>query len=110
MVQMFYDLFCELCERKGVKPTRAALDMGFSNATPTKWKKTGAAPSGESLARIAEYFGVSTDYLLGKETQEVTFDDFTYAMYQQSKTLSEQQKKTLLAMAEYFRAQRAQED
>ena len=29
---MFYDLFCELCARKGIAPTRAALDMGMSKA------------------------------------------------------------------------------
>lgn len=39
----------------------------MSNATPTKWKKTGATPVGDTLDKIAVYFGVSVDYLLGKE-------------------------------------------
>lgn len=62
---MFYDKFKALCDEKGVSCTKAAMQIGLSNATPTKWKKTGATPDGATLSRIAEYFGVSIDSLLG---------------------------------------------
>lgn len=67
---MFYDRFKQLCDQKGVSCNKAALEIGLSNATPTKWKKTGATPVGETLDRIAAYFGVTTDYLLGKENKK----------------------------------------
>ena len=67
---MFYDLFCELCARKGIAPTRAALDMGMSKATPTTWKNKGTTPQAAQLQKIAEYFGVSVDYLLGNTKQK----------------------------------------
>ena len=67
---MFYDRFKQLCDRKGVSCNKAALEIGLSNATPTKWKKTGATPVGETLDKIAAYFGVSADYLLGKEKEK----------------------------------------
>ena len=67
---MFYDRFKRLCERKGVSCNKAALEIGLSNATPTKWKKTGAIPAGDTLDKIAAYFGVSTDFLLGKDSEE----------------------------------------
>ena len=67
---MFYDRFKQLCESKGVSCNKAALEIGLSNATPTKWKKTGATPVGETLDKIAAYFGVSTDFLLGKTEQK----------------------------------------
>lgn len=67
---MFYDRFKQLCDAKGISCNKAALDIGLSNATPTKWKKTGATPGGETLDKIAAYFNVSTDYLLGKEEQK----------------------------------------
>lgn len=67
---MFYDLFCTLCKQKNVSPTRAALEIGLSKSTATKWKNSGATPNGDTLARIAEYFGVSTDYLLSGGTPE----------------------------------------
>ena len=64
---MFYDLFCRLCQEKGVSPTRATIEIGLSRTIGTKWKKTGATPQGDTLQKIADYFGVSVDYLLGNE-------------------------------------------
>jgi repressor LexA len=87
---MFYDRFRQLCENKGVSCNKAALEIGLSNATPTKWRKTGATPTGDTLDRIAKYFGVSTDYLLGKETEKapagdgkrsVSDDDIKFALF-----------------------------
>ena len=72
---MFYDRFKLLCDQKGVSCNKAALEIGLSNATPTKWKKTNATPSGETLDKIAAYFGVSTDYLLGKENKKAPTED-----------------------------------
>ena len=72
---MFYDLFCQLCEKKGVSVTRATVEMGLSRTIGSKWKRTGATPNGETLNRIAEYFGVTTDYLLtGEESKNATID------------------------------------
>lgn len=42
----------------------AAKIIGVSSATVTQWK-TGSLPQQKTLERVAEYFGVSTDYLLG---------------------------------------------
>ncbi len=74
---MFYDTFRKLCERKGISCNKAALEIGLSNATPTKWKKTGATPTGDTLRKIAEYFGVSESYLLGAsaENKKVLVND-----------------------------------
>lgn len=60
----FYDTFKNLCDSKGISCTMAALEMGLSNATPTKWKKTGATPNIETLQLIANYFHVSVSDLL----------------------------------------------
>lgn len=69
---MFFDIFKSLCEKKGVSPKRATEDIGLSNSITTKWKKTGATPKGETLQKLADYFGVTTDYLLtGEETKKV---------------------------------------
>ena len=72
---MFYDLYCELCKRKGVTPTRAAIEMGLSKSTPTAWKKQGITPQAAQLQKIADYFGVSVDYLCGKKEKPLVNDD-----------------------------------
>ena len=67
---MFYDLFKQLCDKKGVSASRACLDMGLSRSLAAKWKNTAATPSSEVMSKIATYFNVSADYLLGKETKK----------------------------------------
>lgn len=110
---MFYDLFCELCSKKGISVTKATVEIGLSRTIGTKWKNTGATPNGDTLNKIAEYFGVTTDYLLGAETEKapirkdersITFDDFTYAMHNEAKDLPEEKKQMLLDMARFMKA------
>lgn len=60
---MFFDMFSALCKKNKVSMSAVARECGLSNSTTTKWKK-GAIPESATLQKIAEYFGVSVDYLL----------------------------------------------
>lgn len=62
---MFYDRFKLLCQRKNISCTKAATEMGLSNSTPTKWKKTAAIPDSSTISRIADYFEVPVEYVMG---------------------------------------------
>lgn len=62
---MFWSRFEALCEAKGQKPNRVALELGISSASVTKWKN-GTTPGYENLTKLASYFGVTTDWLTGK--------------------------------------------
>ena len=66
---MFFDIYKELCDSMGISPKKAALEIGLSNSVTVKWK-AGSTPSGTTLAKIADYFGVSVGYLLGEETEK----------------------------------------
>ena len=59
-------------QKRGVSPTKATVEIGLSRTIGTKWKTTGATPQGETLSKIADYFGVSVDYLLGNEPKAKT--------------------------------------
>ena len=72
---MFFDIFFDLCKKNGISCKKTAEDIGLSNSITTKWKKTGATPGGDTLNRIAAYFGVSTDYLLGKKTEKASTEN-----------------------------------
>lgn len=61
---MFYDIFERLCREKGVKPGRAADEIGISRATVTNWKKNGYSPRETVMRKVADYFDVSVDSLL----------------------------------------------
>ncbi len=60
----FYDKYLELCEARGIAPTRAALDMGFSKSAVMRWKN-GYVPQYKTMQKIAEHFNISTDFLMG---------------------------------------------
>ena len=62
---MFWEIFEHLCAQRGSNPTALSTEMGFSNATATKWKK-GSLPQAAALLTIGEFFDVSIDYLLGR--------------------------------------------
>lgn len=65
----FWETFYSLCDKKGKKPNPVGEDIGVSTASITKWKK-GATPNAEILLRLADYFNVSVDYLLGRTIEE----------------------------------------
>lgn len=73
---MFFDIYKNLCSMHGMSPNGAAKILGLSSAIVTKWKKTGAVPKGETLNKIADYFNVSVDYLLGNEADDDKFIAF----------------------------------
>ena len=66
---MFYETFCRLCQIHSMTPSGAAAKIGFNRASVTMWKNTGKAPKQELLLKIADFFGVTTDYLLGYDPQ-----------------------------------------
>lgn len=64
-IEMFWNRFIELCEEHNIKPNSLGKILGVSSATLTKWKN-GVVPRSEILIKIADYFNVSVDYLLGR--------------------------------------------
>lgn len=75
---MFWEVFYSLCESKNMKPLQVVKDLKISVGSITKWKN-GSVPNGNTLQKLAEYFGVTVDYLLGntgkKEKPSVNEDE-----------------------------------
>lgn len=63
----FWEIFYNLCEKNNTKPNTVAKELGFSSAVCTQWKKGLQNPSYDKLFKIAEYFGVTVEFLNGKE-------------------------------------------
>ena len=66
---MFYDQFAELCTEKGITANKVLVDCGISRTSVAKWKK-GATPNGTTIQKLSDYFGVTTDYLLGMSNEK----------------------------------------
>ena len=64
-----YEKFNKLLERNGVTAYKVAKETGVTTATLTSWKQGKYVPKQEKLQKLADYFGVTTEYLLGQETE-----------------------------------------
>ena len=62
---MFFAQLESLCEMRNTTPSTVARELGYSMGSVSQWKK-GSEPKGSIVVRFADYFGVTTDYLLGK--------------------------------------------
>lgn len=67
---MFWNNFIDLCLKNNTKPNPVAKELGISSGAVSKWK-SGTMPNSITLRKIADYFGVSPDYLLlDRDTQK----------------------------------------
>jgi len=57
----------DLIEERGITAYRLASDLGFNSGKITQWKQGLQKPSVDAVVKIADYFGVTTDYLLKGE-------------------------------------------
>lgn len=62
-----YSIFQKLCEDKGVNPATVSKATGVSTATLTSWKQGKYIPKADKLQKIADYFGVTVEYLMTGE-------------------------------------------
>jgi len=67
---MFYKQVLALCKERGISPTKLATDLGLSTSTPNGWKN-GSVPQPSTLKKIADYFGVTIEYLTEGKTQNI---------------------------------------
>lgn len=61
-----YERFAKLLDENGVTAYRVSKETGIATATLSDWKNGRSVPKQDKLLKIAEYFDVSLDYLLGK--------------------------------------------
>lgn len=84
---MFFDILSDLCKQKGISTYKAAQAVGLNRSIVAKWK-TGAAPQSTTLKQLADYFGVTADYLLGTEKapapegeRQINDEDLKFALW-----------------------------
>ena len=62
-----YYIFVELLQRNGVSTYQASKATGIAQSVFSSWKNGISKPKADKLKKIADYFGVPTDYLLGRD-------------------------------------------
>lgn len=58
-----YEVFERLMKQRGVRPSDVSKATGIAHSTLYEWRSGRSTPKMDKLQRIADYFGVSLDYL-----------------------------------------------
>ena len=75
-----YEFFEHLLQIRGVSTYRVAKETGIPQQTFSKWKNGISTPKADKLQKIADYFGVSVEYLMGND-RTITKEDIELQNY-----------------------------
>jgi len=67
---MFYERLKRICKAKGTNITKVCTELGLSTSSTSNWK-SGKMPNYNSLKKLADYLGVSVDFLISEDNGEV---------------------------------------
>lgn len=66
-----YEIFEHLLQKYGVTSYKLSKEIGITQTTLSNWKSGRSTPNVQNLQKIADYFGVTVDYLMtGVENPE----------------------------------------
>lgn len=65
-----YEIFQKLLDKRGLKAFDVSKATGISSSTLTDWKKGRSVPKQDKMQKIAEFLGVSLEYLMTGEEKE----------------------------------------
>lgn len=66
--QNMYSVFEQLLQKSGLSTYRVSKDTGIAQSVFSSWKNGISTPKQDKMKKIADYFGVSVEYLMtGKE-------------------------------------------
>lgn len=113
-----FDRVKKLADKQKITIVELEEKVGFSRNSLYSWKKNN--PSSEKLEKVADFFGVSIDYLLGRETPATNEpDDDLTAFFRISTegmsddevdTLKEELEDFMLIRAERLKRKKAKKD
>ncbi|MGG5359389.1 helix-turn-helix domain-containing protein [Enterococcus sp. DIV0240a] len=106
-----FDRIKELSKKRGKTPKQVATELGLGENLFYKWKNS--SPTADKLQLVADYFHVSTDYLLGRtddpnagvspEKRKMTVEEaLATVMSSDGKPLTDNDREILSAMIEAY--------
>lgn len=65
-----YEIFEQLLRKHNLSAYKVSKLTGVTQSTLSDWKRGRSTPKTDTLQKIADYFDVSVDYLMGRESDE----------------------------------------
>lgn len=59
-----YEIFEQLLQKYGVTAYKVSKETGVTQSTLSDWKRGRSTPKTENMKKIADYFGVTVEYLM----------------------------------------------
>lgn len=113
----FIDRLKELMKEKSVSKQDLTLFLHIGKNSIKYWEDKGNLPDGATLIKIADYFNVSVDYLLGKTNEkqfapktEQTVDEIDKEILELTADMTEEEKNSVLGYAARLVAKHKKED
>ena len=79
-----YEIYCKLRDSKCLKDADVVRSTGITKSTFSDWKSGRSVPKQDKMQKIADYFGVSVDYLMtGEETKGYYLNEETAKLAQE---------------------------
>ena len=82
-----------LRKERHLNQSDVAKALGISQQSYGRWETDKVKPSPAKLTQIATYFGVSTDYLLNSDTNDIDLSEVELLFRSTSKGMSEEEQK-----------------
>ena len=67
-----YEIFEKLLNERNITAYKVSKDTGVTQTALSNWKTGKSTPTAKTLRKIADYFGVTIDYLMNGEEKEWT--------------------------------------
>lgn len=102
MEPILYQRIKDLCLKKGISISKLESELGFGNSSIKKWEKT-SSPSVDKIVKVASYFDVSVDYLLGmtdiaESVASVIGDEDIISIQRARQEMSQKDRERMMAM------------
>lgn len=102
MDSILYDRIKELCQEHNISISKLESTLEFGNSSIKKWGKT-TSPSIDKIIKVATYFGVSVDYLLGKtdirnSVSDILDDNDIISFQRARQKMTEKDKQKMMQM------------
>ena len=66
-----YEIFEQLLQKNGLTAYKVSIETGIPQSTLSDWKRGRSTPKQDKMQKIADFFGVSLNYLMtGKDPEK----------------------------------------
>ena len=118
IIPEFYKRLRDLCEERNMTVNELVRFLDLSSGSPTAWKN-GTVPRHATIVKIASYFGVTTDYLLGNGNKKapavsgkrsVSDEDIKFALFRGREDITDAMYEEVLNFADYVARREAEKE